>query len=534
MKLGMSFIWKWLITTFLAQVFMGLIFAGIQYVHLTQVALNSLEQVDFEFSQELAKVQTARGGYSRELLVSAVREFYSHQRPLSVWVQAPQGRLYEFGDLGAEGITRELMNIDLLRSFSLPTKDHILWVQYDPNEVFRSRDEMVVFVLGIFLLSAVACALILLSLSKALSARLDDLRMKALDLQAGLIYSRIDVKGRDEISDLGAAFNSMANSIESQMQAMEESHAKSETEKNRLDLLLSSLSSGVAYLDEHFNVLYLNKALATMFRLPFPFLETPRLEQLLMNAGVEREQKKKLNDLVTDYFRSHNVPIDLHLDDGRVFQLRFVIYSDQGHGPNGVMIVDDVSIRKNVEDLRNEVERDALTGVLNRRGFDLTLEARVSRLLQGEVLGVLFLDLDGFKAVNDTLGHKAGDQVLKTSASLLKGATRNSDIVARLGGDEFAIIVSRCGQQLLLNIAERIIESFACDKYLSRIRQNHGLNVSCSIGGAMFPTHANTVAGIVELSDGLMYKAKKAGKNCYRIAGGPEVGVDMHPEDFLL
>lgn len=97
------------------------------------------------------------------------------------------------------------------------------------------------------------------------------------------------------------------------------------------------------------------------------------------------------------------------------------------------MIVDDVSIRKNVEDLRNEVERDPLTGVLNRRGFEMTLEARLSRLLPGETLGLMFLDLDGFKAVNDTLGHKAGDQILKTSATLLKGATRNVDHVARLG-----------------------------------------------------------------------------------------------------
>lgn len=513
---------------------MGVIFAGIQYVHMSKVALDGLEQVDFEFAQAVAKVQTGQNLYSRELLNSAVRDFYSRYRPQAVWVQTQKGRLYEFGDLGTEGPARQTTRVDLLRSFALPAQGHILWVQYDPSEVFRSRDEMVVFVLGVFFLSAIACALILLSLSKALSARLEDLRMRALELQAGFVHSRIEVKGRDEISDLGAAFNSMANSIESQMLAMEESHAKSETEKNRLDLLLSSLNSGVAYLDEHFNVLYLNKALAGMFRLPFPFSGTPKLEQLLMNAGVEHEQKKKLNDLVRDYFRTHNVPIDLHLDDGRVFQLRFVIYSDQGLGPHGVMIVDDVSIRKNVEDLRNEVERDALTGVLNRRGFDLTLDARVSRLLQGEALGLLFLDLDGFKSVNDTLGHKAGDQVLKSSASLLKGATRNSDIVARLGGDEFAIIVSRCTPQLLLNIAERIIESFACDKYLSRMRQNHGLNVSCSIGGAIYPTHAHTVASIVELSDGLMYEAKKAGKNCYRIASSSGVGVDVRSMDFLL
>ena len=213
------------------------------------------------------------------------------------------------------------------------------------------------------------------------------------------------------------------------------------------------------------------------------------------------------------------MPVELNFTDGRVLQFRFAVYNDKIQGAHAVLIVDDVSIRKNVEDLRNEVERDPLTGVLNRRGFDMTLEARLSRLLPGETLGLMFLDLDGFKAVNDTLGHKAGDQILKTSATLLKGATRNVDHVARLGGDEFAIIVARCNIQLLKNIAERIIESFACDKLLVRVRQNHGLTVSCSIGAAMHPLHGHSIQQLLEISDEQMYQAKKAGKNCYRIAG---------------
>jgi len=361
--------------------------------------------------------------------------------------------------------------------------------------------------------------MILLGLSNTLSARLEDLRSKAMELQSGKIQSRIEVTGRDEISCLGAAFNSMAQAIELQMKAMEESHARSVSEKNRLDMLLSSLASGVAYLDEHFNLLYLNKALAKMLKIETLNPESAKLESVLIQAGVVREQRIRLKDLVTDYFGNHEMPVELNFTDGRVLQFRFAVYNDKIQGAHAVLIVDDVSIRKNVEDLRNEVERDPLTGVLNRRGFDMTLEARLSRLLPGETLGLMFLDLDGFKAVNDTLGHKAGDQILKTSATLLKGATRNVDHVARLGGDEFAIIVARCNIQLLKNIAERIIESFACDKLLVRVRQNHGLTVSCSIGAAMHPLHGHSIQQLLEISDEQMYQAKKAGKNCYRIAG---------------
>ncbi|HEY1059343.1 MAG TPA: diguanylate cyclase [Limnobacter sp.] len=523
----MSFKWKWLLTTFVAQLFMGALFASIQYMHLSKVALQDVDRFNFELRQELNRVQNGRNSYSRDALTSVVRNFHSKHRPAGVWIEYQGKRLFEFGDLFQTANPVPQAESALQEAFSLPTPGHVLWVRYDPDEVYRARNDMVVFVLGVFALSAVACGLMLLSLSRALSARLEDLRVKALELQSGLIHSRIEITGRDEISDLGVAFNRMAQAIEEQMLAMEASHAKSEAERNRLDLLLSSLGSGVAYLDEHFNVLYVNKALAHMLRLPFPYTETPRLETLLLKAGLEKDQAPLLNDLVTDYFGHHKVPIELDFEEGRVLQFRFVIYSDQVQGPQAVLIVEDVSIQKNVEDLRHEVERDPLTDVLNRRGFDLSLQSRVSRLLPGETFGLLFLDLDGFKAVNDTLGHKAGDQVLKTTALLLKGATRNVDQIARLGGDEFAVIVARCSPQLLVNIANRIIDSFATDKHLNRIRQNHGLSVSCSIGGALYPTHSDSIQGMLDMADSLMYQAKKAGKNCHRLAQAQGLSLPM-------
>ncbi|HEX4856584.1 MAG TPA: diguanylate cyclase [Limnobacter sp.] len=502
-------------TTFVAQLLLGAIFTGIQYLHMGQVARSELQKASESFQAELYRLETASQMYSMNTLSSVVRDFYTRYKPVAVWVDAGERVIYTLGEVPQ--LPAEFED-GLLAEFSLPTPQQQLKVLFDAHEVYRSRDDMVSYLAGIFLLSAVACTIILLGLSNTLSRRLEDLRAKAIELQSGNIQSRIVVNGKDEISCLGAAFNSMAQSIEEQMQAMEQSHARSVSEKNRLDLLLSSLSSGVAYLDEHFNLLYLNKALITMLRIDSIHPASARLEQVLLKAGVVREQRILLKDLVTDYFRNHQAPIELSFTDGRVLQLRFAVYSDKNQGPHAVLIVEDVSIRKNVEDLRNEVERDPLTGVLNRRGFDLTLEARLARLLPGETLGLMFLDLDGFKSVNDTLGHKAGDQVLKTSANLLKGATRNVDQVARLGGDEFAIIVARCNLQLLKNISERIIESFACDRLLVRIRQNHGLTVSCSIGAAMYPLHGVTFQQLLEISDEQMYQAKKAGKNCYRIA----------------
>ncbi|WP_370260651.1 diguanylate cyclase domain-containing protein [Limnobacter sp.] len=514
----MSFKWKWLLTTFMAQVLLGGIFTGIQYVHMSRYAQTEIVRMEQALQAELVRAFPKGGAEVPAQLNSLIRDLYTRYAAQAVWAHHGGETVASLGrPLEQTSRLHPALNLEM----PLPGSAVVLALQLDPDHVYRARDDMVFYLAGVFLLSAVACALILMGLSNTLLARLEDLRVKAAALQAGHVDSRIVVRGRDEISCLGSTFNNMAQAIENQMKVMELNHARSLSEKNRLDLLLSALSSGVAYLDQHFNLLYANRALANMLRFNLPLQEPLKLETLLLQAGVVPEHRLLLRDMVTDYFSKHEVPVELAFRDGKVLQFRFAVYSDEVQGAHAVLIADDVSIRKNVEDLRNEVERDPLTGVLNRRGFELTLNTKIARLLPGEALGLVFLDLDGFKAVNDTLGHKAGDQILKTSATLLKGATRNVDQVARLGGDEFAIIVSRCNQQLLTNIAERIIEAFACDKLLLRIRQNHGLRVSCSIGAAMYPLHGHSVTELLELSDAQMYEAKKAGKNCYRIANTP-------------
>lgn len=514
----MSFKWKWIVTTFLTQIFFGLVFSAIQFQHMTETAIEGMHGAVAGMQVELGDAVSKAGKNPDETIRQFLRAsmlkqdlafaaLYSHDnKPLLAMGDAISPRLNQPGSDA------------LVNSFTLAGGDKRIEVEFDPDVIFAKRNHFVFFLVGAFVLSAFACGLVLLGLGNALTARLTELRLKAGAIQSGDTSVRIDVKGKDELSCLGWTFNNMAEAIELQIKLMEENTLRSIAEKNRLDLLLSSLNSGVAYLDEQFNVQYVNKALARMLKTTSPTPASPDLAVLLKRAGVVREQQVILNDLMTEYFRNHEAPVELDFADGQALQFRFAIYRDKVQGPHGVLIVEDVSMRKNVEDLKNEVETDPLTAVLNRRGFEMTLQTRMGRMLPGELLGVMYLDLDGFKAVNDTLGHKAGDQILKTSASLLKGATRNIDLVARLGGDEFAIIIGRANMQLMKNIAERIIDAFSRDKLLGRIRQNHHLSVTCSIGAALYPLHAQSMADLLELSDRQMYFAKRAGKNCYRIA----------------
>lgn len=174
----------------------------------------------------------------------------------------------------------------------------------------------------------------------------------------------------------------------------------------------------------------------------------------------------------------------------------------------------DITERKQMEAQRErEARYDALTGLPNRRGFFEALPQAFGRSNRNQkAMALLFIDLDGFKAVNDTLDHEAGDALLKEVSSRLSRTLRVTDMVARLGGDEFVA--------LLEGLSPEGVEVLPCaNKLLSAARQPfeiHGetVCVSASIGVALHvPGSKNTPETLLKMADQAMYKAKRAGKN---------------------
>lgn len=156
---------------------------------------------------------------------------------------------------------------------------------------------------------------------------------------------------------------------------------------------------------------------------------------------------------------------------------------------------------------------DTLTGLPNRMMFFDTLEHEMAAMRRaGKQLAVLFIDLDRFKEINDSLGHMVGDDVLRVSARRLKGLVREVDTVARLGGDEFMILLSGLDDvPHLPAIARKIIDG------ISRPIQSgpHELRVSASIGISLYPKDAANSADLVHKADLAMYQSKTAGRNAY-------------------
>jgi diguanylate cyclase (GGDEF)-like protein len=157
---------------------------------------------------------------------------------------------------------------------------------------------------------------------------------------------------------------------------------------------------------------------------------------------------------------------------------------------------------------------DPLTGLANRALFQDRLTHIVARARRLRLHAALMLiDLDGFKGINDTLGHDAGDRVLQTVARRLLGAVRESESLARLGGDEFTVLLEPIAEpQAARAPAERILDALQAPLEISGGRRR----VTPSIGIALFPDHAPDAAGLLRHADAAMYLAKKAGRNNFQ------------------
>ena len=169
---------------------------------------------------------------------------------------------------------------------------------------------------------------------------------------------------------------------------------------------------------------------------------------------------------------------------------------------------------------------DALTGVHNRRYFESRcLEEVVAARRSGAPLVCMFLDVDHFKKLNDTLGHQAGDEVLGYVARLIKAQLRGSDVVARYGGEEFVVLLPATPLQAGLETAERIRRIVAAQSVPAKTQETIRVTVSIGVSMLNTPTAAAQepgalVADMVSRADKALYEAKATGRN--RVMSAPE------------
>lgn len=279
--------------------------------------------------------------------------------------------------------------------------------------------------------------------------------------------------------------------------------------ESRYRLLFEQNASGVCVTKLDGEILDCNATFASMLRYERSELIGNKIA-LLYERPVERaeleillQSAKTLNSVETELRRKSG---------GSLYVLQnLTLAGDRIH-----MTVADISDRKRAEEqIEFHAYHDVLTRLPNRKLFTDRLTQNLTHARRsGKPLAVMFVDLDHFKAINDTLGHTAGDELLLEMARRLRGCVREEDTVARLGGDEFTMVLSELRHpEDAVTVAEKIIA--AVQKPLTVGEMS--IEVSASIGIALYPVDGNDPESLLRNADSAMYRAKESGRNTYQL-----------------
>lgn len=292
-------------------------------------------------------------------------------------------------------------------------------------------------------------------------------------------------------------------------------------QRDRTTVLLSTMDIGILFLSTHERVSYFNPAFLDIWGVPpGQDLNGAGLEQLLavMGGTLARPGERSRFLLRAPPGDDTQVKLDLPMADGRlVTQQSHAVHDAKGVALGRMWVYEDVTVeRRNAKQLVQLAERDALTGQYNRRRFNEELARMLADAQRnGTRLAMLHFDVDGFKHINDTFGHRAGDATLIHVAEEMSSQVRRNEIFARLGGDEFAILAPDAADDNALKVmAERVIRSIGQTRTEFDGRKLH---VTCSCGIALFPDNAATPDDLVACADAALYDAKHAGRNTWRL-----------------
>lgn len=292
-------------------------------------------------------------------------------------------------------------------------------------------------------------------------------------------------------------------------------------DRQRLEALLDAMRVGVLFLDNDRRVIHRNRAfLALLGFPPDENLSGVRLEVILKNcSGLMADAALHQQHLEAVLAEAESTAsFEFTLTNGHVIhELTVPVHGLTADSLSGrLWIFEDVTEQRlAAERLTQLADRDPLTNLLNRRRFHEELQRMLAEADRRHAsFGLLAIDLDGFKGINDRFGHQAGDEVLTTLAQAVGSTVRKNEIFFRLGGDEFAILAPDSGETEMVGLARRVS---------SIIQEQHWqfggsiVGITASLGIATYPLNASGGEELIAHADSAMYRAKSSGRNAWQV-----------------
>lgn|GEM_PF-4967576 len=388
-----------------------------------------------------------------------------------------------------------------------PGVDWVLVAKMDQDEVLTPLRRLNTATLALGLLSVVLGGLAALAMSVKFTRPISALWWAADGITRGRWDLRVDSDRRDELGALSSAFNRMADTV---MQAL----AHEQWERAKTMAILAATPNALLSFTQDLSIVLVNDGAGTVFRssreglvgrsmitlVPSP-LVSPFVS--FVREFVARDVDSEKVDLGSDlwFLPKDGMPFpgEAWLSKVKVNEQLFL-----------TLFVADITERKRYEAQLSELaDHDPLTGLSNRRHFMHALNQWMAGA-SGEPGSVLFIDLDHFKYVNDSLGHLAGDEVLIRTAALFRSLTTGRDVLARLGGDEFAMLLPGRDAAQAAQYGEQLLE-LARGQCLAV--KGQVLRTAASVGIALYPEHGGTAELLLARADIALYRAKAQGRN---------------------
>ena len=304
-------------------------------------------------------------------------------------------------------------------------------------------------------------------------------------------------------------------------QSLEQAHSQVQS-------LIDNSSDGIISIDVNQRIVLFNPAAEYIFKYKKEDALGRPLSILLPDSAHEDHYKHvstfgEFKDAESRFMKSRS-EIKGKRKDGSLFDAEASISKSLiGGVTNYTAFVRDVTERKKAEEeIRRLAMYDSLTGLANRHHFETVLKNAIAytRRFPENKLGLMLLDLDLFKQVNDNYGHAIGDTLLIHIAKILKNSVRDTDTVSRFGGDEFAILLKGIEtSEQVTRVAEKLIDVLSKPHHI----EGYDIKIGVSIGITFYPECADDSEQLFRQADMMMYKAKDAGRNTYRIYSKADV-----------